>query len=125
LTDPSIRADALLLQGDIDPMNSEELRQQVIASVKSILAGEIDTIEGCRRVIYAYRSLELAPTSGFLTVLAVESELDDVPSEGQRSLWEPRIFEAKQREKQAYLERVRPQLVTACESLLAQFSEMR
>lgn len=77
----------------------------------SVAVGSICLLRACRRLVALQHRLGPVPQDILDPIRAVESELDDVPEEVDAPRWESEAFEQKLRERDEYLERVRPLLL--------------
>ena len=84
----------------------------------SVLAGQTSLLRACRRIASLRHRLGAVPQDILDPILAVESELDDIPDDASALRWETRALQNKLREGDEYLERVRPLLVQCFYELL-------
>ncbi len=98
-------------------------KQEIASLALSIVGGELDVLEGCRRIVDLRGSLgeSEANDPDLLVIVGVESELDDVPSGATRELWAPDALAARDAERDEYLSAVRPELLRACQSIAARW----
>lgn len=94
-------------------------RKQIAEIASDILNGDADVMEGCRKIVFLRGSLDMPETldPDLLVVVAIESELDDVPVGPARKQWAPEALADKDKEMFEYLEMVRPELLRACQSI--------
>jgi hypothetical protein len=91
---------------------------EIVTTLKLILSGGIDPIEGCRLLVLHAEVLEKVAAPEFLVIAGVESETDDLPLGEERARWSKEALGAKDREKEAYLREVHAELRIACEAIL-------
>lgn len=88
----------------------------------SVILGEAALLWACRKVVGLQYRLGDVPADILDPIRAVESELDDIPDEIDAQRWESSAFDRMMRERDEYLERVRPMLI-ACFRALHAFLE--
>ena len=108
-------------------MKSDSAERAVLGHARAMLAGEIDLVLGCREIVrWATELPRLRSLDEPLNVLrAVESETDDLPLGDVRKHWASDALSAKDREAQRYLERCKPELLTACSQLVEALEHLR
>lgn len=88
----------------------------------SVTGGQACLLRACRRIASLRHRLGAVPQDILDPIIAVESELDDVPDDADASRWEPGAFQRKLRERDEYLERVRPLLLRCFHELVEHLS---
>lgn len=68
-------------------------------------------LRACRAIVGLQHQLGDLPEDIFGPIRAVESELDEVPDERDAARWEADAFDRKMRERDEYIETVRPTLL--------------
>ncbi len=101
----------------MDTASQETARVEALDVIDGGLRGEQDLLAVCRRLVELRRRLPNPDDEAMLTVVAVESELDDIPTAAQYSKWSKAALEEKLAEKDEYLGRARTSLEAALESL--------
>lgn len=97
-----------------------KLVQEQIASVASkMVQNDVDLLAGCRTVVQLRGGLSEADGSDpdLLVLVAVESELDDIPTGPSRAHWAPRVLAQKDEAAARYLQSVREEVIRACQAL--------
>lgn len=99
--------------------SSKTARQRIAHLARSISMGEISILEGCRQVMLERGGLaaEDIQDADLMVLVAVESELEDVPSAEGRSLWAPDSLRIVDEQANAYLSTVQAEVVRSCQSL--------
>ncbi len=93
-------------------------KAEAIALARKMLAGEVDLIEGCRMLVPLLRSTGIGEDPNALVIVGVESETDGFPMGAERAHWDPTALAAKDRERDEYLNRARPELLSACQAII-------
>ena len=89
--------------------------------IRAMLKGDIDLLYGCRRLVRLQHLVRETHSEAWLTIVGIESETDDLPLGDQKLPWSPDMLKEKEREAKAYLDKVEPILLKACQELLARF----
>lgn len=89
--------------------NRDEARELATLAI----SGKVNLLRACRRIVAIQSGLGPVPSAILDPIRGVESELDDLPDEDVAALWEPGAFDQKRRERDQYIERVRPVLFAA------------
>jgi Protein of unknown function (DUF2489) len=100
-------------------ITSREAECRIAVIAESMAGGTVDLLEGCRQVL-ALRTLlsdESLTDEDLGVLIAVESELDDMPSDRERSRWAVQALAELDQKKVDYLREAGPELVRACRSL--------
>jgi hypothetical protein len=95
---------------------------ETIEIAEKMLAGEVELVDGCRRLVQRLRSAGLADDPDAITIFGIESETDHLPAGAERNNWDPAILAAKDRERDEYLDRVRSKLLAACRAIIGRLS---
>ena len=92
-----------------------------------ILQGELGIIAGCRKLSKLGHDLveDWRVDPDFVTFGNVESETDHLPLEDQQALWNAVAFEEKQGDVARFEEAARPEVLSACRSVIARFGGTR
>jgi hypothetical protein len=102
---------------------AESVREEIATVACGMVAGVVELLDGCRRIALLRGSLSEPDISDpdLLVVVAVESELDDVPLGATREQWSPDALAAKDKEKAEYLDAANQELLRACRALNAKW----
>ncbi len=84
---------------------------EAVGIATSVAEGRACLLRACRGIVRLRHRLGSVPQEILDPIVAVESELDDVPDEEDASQWESAAFQRKLRERDEYLVRVRPLLL--------------
>ncbi len=82
-----------------------------------MLEGKLGFVEGCRLLVQICRQFDLPDSDSMDTIVAIESETDDVPVGAEREKWAPEALRKKDRQCADYLDQVRTPLKLALETL--------
>ena len=91
---------------------------EIEKTLRLMLAGCLDLIQGCRILVRHATELEEIAASEYRVIAGVESETDDLPLGEVRTRWAEEALEEKDREKEVYLQRIEPLLRATCEAIL-------
>lgn len=111
-----------------DPQKQRAMRRgltsAIISTAQSILAGQVEVIEGCFTIAWLAYGLDESERrlESLTTFEMIASELDDIPLGEYRNLWDPKALEQKDSEASAYINRVLPQVLEACRNVEVQLS---
>lgn len=80
----------------------ESKKNEVVSNVKKTLSGELDTLDGLR---FLSENIEFTSLGENEVVLLkyILSELDDIPAQSERELWDEFIFEKKRKDAKHFL----------------------
>jgi len=108
----------------MDALITDRDAQSKIAGIADAMAdGRVDLLEGCRQVI-ALRTLlsdKSLADDDLQVLVAVESEMEDMPSGFDRAQWAPNALAELDRQKGEYLREAGAELVRACRGLAAKW----
>ena len=106
-------------------MGGSMSKREIVTIATQILNGEIDPLEGCRRIVRQQGTLSEAERRDpdFATLVGIESETDAFPSSEARQHWDARALAELDRERAVYVERNRKWLVDACRAIVSKSSE--
>lgn len=105
---------------------SANLVRVKIASVAAkMVQKNVELLDGCRTVVQLRSGLSEADGSDpdLLVLVAVESELEDVPTGPSREYWAPDVLAQKDEEAARYFRSVHEQLVGACQALVEKWGQ--
>lgn len=106
-------------------IRSRDAEAKIAAIADALAEGRIDPLEGCRQVV-ALRTLlsdDSLADDDLQVLVAIESELDDMPSDFQRDQWAASPLAEMDRQKMSYLREVEPELFRACRGLAAKWGD--
>ena len=83
----------------------------------AILNGDLEMIEGCRKLTRQLSDAGLRSDPDALVIIAVESETDHFPIGAERDNWDPSALALKDAELKAYIDGARPFVSAACHAL--------
>ena len=89
----------------------DQLRANLFQAATEALSGERDLLSACRIIVQGRYAAGLQDSDALVHIVAIESELDDIPGEAVRHVWSPVAYAEKQRQKEAYLAREREGLL--------------
>ena len=88
-----------------------QLRAHMSQAAAEAISGLRDLLSACRIIAQGRYAAGLQASEALEHIVAIESELDDIPGDDQRDTWSKAAYAEKQREKAAYLLRVRDVLL--------------
>lgn len=97
---------------------------KAVKVIEAGLRGDQDLLAVCRELVRLRRNLPNSDGESMMTIVAVESELDDIPAPDQYGAWNESALNEKLAERDEYLGRVRESLEGALKSLLGRFKEV-
>lgn len=103
--------------------NDKSACTQAANVIEDGLRGDRDLLAVCRALVRLRRNLPNRDDESMMTVVAVESELDDIPDPDQYATWNESALKAKLAEKDEYLDRARQSLEAALRSILERLRE--
>lgn len=99
-----------------------KIRSELVETASKMLDGELDLIEGCRRIVRLRFELDEPEDEIFLPLVGVESETDDLPIGNLRDELSSDALSSKDQEKANYLAKVKSNILDTCERIIAKFS---
>lgn len=99
-------------------VNDPESSQRAREIARAALDGEHGLLLACRDLAALRPRLPCVPDDAFDALIAVASEVDDLPIGSERRHWATKVLKAKDADAKAYEERVGPAIRTALERLL-------
>ena len=99
-----------------------QLRDHMSQVATEAISGQRDLLSACRIIAQGRYAAGLQASEALEHIVAIESELDDIPGDDQRDTWSEAAYDAKQREKDDYLALIRDALL---ESLQGVIDELR
>lgn len=99
------------------------VKRQIARTAQQILVEEIGLVDGCRRLIKLFNSLDPEEWDGelFNPIIAVESETEYVPVGELRSMWNPQALAIKEAQAKTYLDQVKDWIYQACRGLIDKY----
>lgn len=97
-------------------------QHELVAVAKAMLAGEIDLLEGARRICALRFAVEDPENEVFLTLRAIDSETDHFPLGAMRATCSPEYLKRADGEVHAYLGSAREDILQACRGIVEAFS---
>jgi uncharacterized protein DUF2489 len=106
-------------------MRDRHAEAEMVDVARRMLDGELHPFEGVRKLSDLSRRLPVGEDleAVIRTLQGIDSEIDDLPLGEARSAWAKDALAAKDRERDQYLERTRPEIENACRTILAHWSE--
>jgi hypothetical protein len=101
-------------------MSSHEL-QQVVATARAILAGEIDVLVGSGRLAYDLGCADLGNDPEWRILSAVSSECDHLPIGADRKYWNSDALKRKDKEIAGARECYSSHVLDSCRRLIERY----
>lgn len=99
-----------------------QLKRELIEIAQKMIYGEVDLIEGCRKIIkYRYKIED--SNEVFLPFIGLDSETDDLPCGNEKKFMEAEALARKDKEKEAYLAIAKPSIIKSCQHLIDAFMD--
>ena len=89
---------------------------------RAALDGKIDIVQACRTLNALRAQLPASEREMFMTIIAIESDTEDVPVGELRSKVSKEFRDRIDREMSEYLPKVRPLFKRECEELIERYS---
>ena len=99
-----------------------EKRRELISIAASMLAGEMNLIEGVRQICVLRFAVEDPENELFLALRGVESETDNFPLGSMRESCSPEYLKRIDSEMQNYLANAQGEILQACREIVKAFS---
>ena len=103
-------------------MSSTQSKAELVATADAMLMGEMDLIEGCRRICSLRHAVGDPDNGLFLPIIAIESETDHFPIVGARKLCAPEYLKRMDEEIDGFLQKARNDILNACREIVRAFS---
>lgn len=103
-------------------MSSLDPEKQLVQLCRSTIAGEIDPIVACRRMIRLINEVQQDENEIFFPIIAAESETDHYPIGRVREVCSADYLQRMDREKDEYLSVARDDILNACREIIAHFN---
>jgi len=97
-------------------------RRELVAVASGILAGDVNLIEGMRRICALRFAIENPENEVFLPIRAMESETDSFPLGAMRSNCSQDYLKRADAEVEIYLADARDDILQACREIVRTFS---
>jgi hypothetical protein len=108
-------------------MNHDEFvsskKQEIVSVSKSILAGEVNIIEGIRKLCVLRNLVDNPDDEVFLPIRAIESETDHFPVGPQRTNWAPDSLKRLDQEVEEYLAAAQGEIFESCREIIRSYSD--
>ncbi len=101
----------------------ESKKREIVAVSKSILAGDMDMIEGVRKICALRTLLDKSEDEIFISIRAIDSETDHFPGPNQRNLWATESLQRLDSELNEYLASAGGDILEACREIIAAFPD--
>jgi hypothetical protein len=100
------------------------VRRKIADVASSMLDGPMDLLEGCRTIVRLRGNLSDPDLydPDLLFLVAVESELDDVPVGTARQHWAPEALAEKDEKKSRYLATAQEEIQRSCRALITRWA---
>lgn len=104
-------------------MNIRATKQDIARIASDIVDGTVDVLAGCQAIVRLRGELAVpdATDPDLLVLVAIESELDDVPSGDVRNYWDSAALARTDAEEATYLRKSLPEILRACRGLSARW----
>jgi len=99
-----------------------EKRRELVAVANSMLAGEMNLIDGVRQICALRFAVEDPENEVFLAIRGVESETDTFPLGSMRANCSLGYLERMDSEMQRYLSEAQGDILQACQEIVKTFS---
>lgn len=97
-------------------------RRELVAVANSMLTGELDLVEGVRRICSLRFAVEDPENEVFLPIRGIESETDVFPIGAMRSNCSQEYLQRMDAEMQRYLTGAKVDILQACQEIVKAFS---
>jgi hypothetical protein len=110
--------------GRKDARSIASSQAEAVQIAQTVIAGELGLLEGARNLADLGPVLvpEASADPDFSVLVAVASEVDDLPLGPTRALWDPAVLVEKDREISEYESRVRDVVLEACHSIRRRYA---
>ncbi|AOZ04637.1 hypothetical protein BKK80_01350 [Cupriavidus malaysiensis] len=97
-------------------------RHELIVLANSMLAGELNLIEGVRQICALRFAVEDPENEVFLVIRGIDSETDTFPLGAMRANCSPEYLSRMDNEMQRYLSEAQVDILEACREIIKAFS---
>jgi hypothetical protein len=108
-------------------MNHDEFiaskRQEIVSVSRSIMTGEINIVEGIRKICALRMFMDNPEDEVFLPIRAIDSETDHFPTGTQRANWAPESLKKLDQQVEEYLADAREDIYEACREIIRLYSD--
>jgi hypothetical protein len=100
-------------------------RKQIVATAEQIVTEDIGLVDGCRRLLRLFNSLDRKEWDSdlFDPISTFESETEDLPVGELRSMWNPQALAAKEARAKPYLDHAKDWVYEACRGLINKYGD--
>jgi hypothetical protein len=103
-------------------MSFQSARTELVAVADAMLKGELQLIEGCRRICSLRQKVEDPENPAFLSIRGVESETDHFPLGDMRRQYASDYLAKADEEMNRYMTDAREDILAACREVIRAFS---
>jgi len=100
---------------------SSPVYRKIVHTAEAVITGRIDLVGGCRSLYALSFRLPAAERELFLPIFGFESETDHYPLGKVRDLYAKDYLDRLDAEIAAYTQKSRPEVIAACEAIIARF----
>lgn len=104
------------------PENTAAKRAELIAVAKAMTDGELNLIEGVRKITALQHHVENPDDEIFMPIRAIESETDHFPIGAARAHCAPDYLKRADEEMERYLADAKADILAACRQILRAYS---
>jgi hypothetical protein len=97
-------------------------KREIVKTATLVITGELDLVRGCRKLSQLSGSIHPLNGNIFNTIIGFESETDDYPLDEVRDTYERTYLEKLDRELLEYSNRMRVNILNACQRIVAEYS---
>ena len=99
----------------------ENAKKEILNICVLLKSGNVDFIEGCRKVVYLRNQYGLSEDLSFSPFVGVVSETDDYPDQRAREGFSKDYLERIDKDIMDYVSLVRPSIIEACDVLIEKY----
>lgn len=103
-------------------MTLQTARAEIVSTAEAMLRGDVQLIEGCRRIWHLSHEMGDADNPVFLPIRAIESETDHFPLGEVRNRYAPDYLKRMDEEMERYLGQAREDILSSCREIIHAFS---
>ena len=103
-------------------MNSQSAGAELVATAETMLRGELQLIEGCRKICSLRHKVDNPESEVFLPIRGIESETDHFPLGRMREHCSPDYLAQADEQMNRYVADVREDILAACREIVRAFS---
>ena len=95
---------------------------KLLELANAMISGNVNLIDGCREMVEISRIPDYSEDSIFIIFVGVDSETDDIPRGHVRKAFAEEALKKLDNEADEYIQRVKPEIIKACEDLIKKYS---